>query len=125
MAARKNNHSFTITTHIYIVTNKTKTESVGPSTYMHSHSSTSLLKSVVSFTTKKKNTCDVYNNKVPSKQGEILQKVGQILLVEEVHDHPDNNTIGAILVQDFFQLHSHPPLPLQLHKIHYQVDKIP
>lgn len=91
---------------------------------MHSHSSPSLLKSVVSFTTKK-NTCDVYNNKVPSKQGEILQKVGQILLVEEVHDHPDNNTIGAILVQDFFQLHSPPPLPLQLHKIHYQVDKIP
>ena len=56
-----------------------------------------------------KNTCDVNNNKVPSKQGEILQKVDQILLVEEVHDHPDNNTIGAILVQDFFQLHSHPP----------------
>lgn len=54
MAARKNNHSFTITTHIYIATNKTNTESVGPSTYMHSHSSTSLLKSVVSFTTKKK-----------------------------------------------------------------------
>ena len=58
-----------------------------------------------------KNTCDVYNNKVPSKQGEILQKVGQILLVEEVHDHPDNNTIGAILVQDFFQLHSRPLPP--------------
>ena len=58
----------------------------------------------------KKNTCDVYNNKVPSKQGEILQREGQILLVEEVHDHPDNNTIGAILVQDFFQLQS-PPLP--------------
>lgn len=56
-----------------------------------------------------KNTCDVYNNKVPSKQGEILQKEDQILLVEEVHDHPDNNTIGAILVQDFLQLHSHPP----------------
>ena len=74
-----------------------------------------------------KNTCDVYNNKVPLKQVEILQKEGQILLVEEVHDHPDNNTIGAILVQDFLQLHSHPPppLPLQLHKIHYQVDKIP
>ena len=77
---------------------------------MHSHSSTSLLKSVVSFTTKK-NTCDVYNNKVPSKQGGILQKEGQILLVEEVHDHPDNNTIGAILVQDFFQLHSRPLPP--------------
>ena len=76
----------------------------------------------------KKNTCDVYNNKVPLKQGEILQKVGQILLVEEVHDHPDNNTIGAILVQDFFNsIHTPPPptLPLQLHKIHYQVDKIP
>ena len=58
-----------------------------------------------------KNTCDVYNNKVPLKQVEILQKEGQIRLVEEVHDHPDNNTIGAILVQDFFQLHSHPPPP--------------
>ena len=107
------------------MTNKTKTESEGPSNYMHSHSSTSLLKSVVSFTTTK-NTCDVYNNKVPSKQGEILQKEGQILLVEEVHDHPDNNTIGAILVQDFFStLFTPPPPPLQLHKIHYQVDKIP
>lgn len=31
--------------------------------------------------------------------------------MEEVHDRPDNNTIGAILVQDFFQLHSHPPPP--------------
>ena len=31
--------------------------------------------------------------------------------MEEVHDHPDNNTIGAILVQDFFQLHSPPPPP--------------
>lgn len=110
MAARKNNHSFTITTHIYIATNKTNTESVGPSTNTHSCSSTSLLKSVVSFTTKKKNTCDVYNNKVPSKQGEILQREGQILLVEEVHDHPDNNTIGAILVQDFFNsIHTPPP----------------
>ena len=73
----------------------------------------------------KKTTCDVCNNKVPSKQGEILQREGQILLVEEVHDHPDNNTIGAILVQVFFQLHPPPPLPLQLHKIHYPVDKIP
>ena len=78
---------------------------------MHSHSSTSLLKSVVSFITKKKNTRDVYNNKVPLKQVEILQKEGQILLVEEVHDHPDNNTIRAILVQDFFQLNSRPPPP--------------
>ena len=109
------------------MTNKTKTESVGPSNYMHSHSSTSLLKSVVSFTTKKKkNTCDVFNNKVPSKQGEILQREGQIRLVEEVHDHPDNNTIGAILAQDFFRLHSHPPPPpppLQLHKIHYHITR--
>ena len=56
-----------------------------------------------------KNTCDVYNNKVPLKQVEILQKEGQILLVEEVRDHPDNNTKGDILVQDFFQLHSRPP----------------
>ena len=60
--------------------------------------------------TKKKNTCDVYNNKVPSKQGEILQREGQILLVEEVHDHPDNNTIGAILVQVFwgFEVFTYP-----------------
>lgn len=58
-----------------------------------------------------KNTCDVYNNKVPLKQVEILQKEGQILLVEEVRDHPDNNTKGDILVQDFFQLHSPPPPP--------------
>ena len=53
MAARKTiTHSQS--PHTYIVTNKTKTESVGPSTYMHSRSSTSLLKSVVSFTTTKK-----------------------------------------------------------------------
>ena len=58
-----------------------------------------------------KNTCNVYNNKVPSKQGEILRKEGQILLVEEVHDHPDNNTIGAILVQDFFNSIHTPPTP--------------
>ena len=75
---------------------------------MHSRSSTSLLKSVVSLQ-QQKNTCDVYNNKVPLKQVEILQKEGQILLVEEVRDHPDNNTKGDILVQDFFQLHSPPP----------------
>ena len=75
-----------------------------------------------------KNTCDVYNNKVPLKQGDILQKEGQILLVEEVHDHPDNNTIGAILVQDFFHLHSRPPpLPTVAQDTlpHYQVDNIP
>ena len=77
---------------------------------MHSRSSTSLLKSVVSLQ-QQKNTCDVYNNKVPLKQVEILQKEGQILLVEEVRDHPDNNTKGDILVQDFFQLHSPPPPP--------------
>ena len=44
------------------------------------------------------------------KQVEILQKEGQILLVEEVHDHPDNNSIGAILVQDFFQPPPPPPI---------------